>query len=178
MGKNVKADYTAEAWARYLDTISTRRKERRKNDPEYAQRMRDQQRESMQRRRADPAFIVRLNAKRQERKQASLEEHKARERVRGLARRGFSAALVGALREVQGGKCAVCRALLTSPADTCADHCHDSNKARGLLCPNCNLAEGFIKKTGLPAVEFGVQLQRYLDNPPAVVASAAMELAG
>lgn len=47
------------------------------------------------------------------------------------------------------------------------DHCHGSGIPRGLLCNNCNAAEGHIESTGLSPKEFGERLAAYLDNPPA-----------
>ncbi len=43
----------------------------------------------------------------------------------------------GMLQE-QGGLCVIC---LAAPA-THVDHCHDTNRVRGLLCFNCNAALG------------------------------------
>ena len=73
------------------------------------------------------------------------------------------------LMDKQGGACAVCRRDfdLSNPRLVHADHCHDTKKARGLLCQQCNHAEGQIKKTGLSPEEFGRRLSAYLSNPPA-----------
>lgn len=73
------------------------------------------------------------------------------------------------LMDKQGGACAVCRRDfdLSNPRLVHADHCHDTKKARGLLCQECNCSEGQIKKTGLPPEEFGRRLSAYLSNPPA-----------
>jgi Autographiviridae endonuclease VII len=37
--------------------------------------------------------------------------------------------------EQQGGKCKICDSLMPIP---CVDHCHETGKIRGLLCPRCN----------------------------------------
>jgi hypothetical protein len=42
----------------------------------------------------------------------------------------------------QGGLCAICR---RSPARRlCIDHCHATQRVRGLLCDNCNMALGLL----------------------------------
>lgn len=47
------------------------------------------------------------------------------------------------LFELQEGKCAICEKTLTTAAAT--DHCHKTNKIRGLLCNNCNTGLGMFK---------------------------------
>jgi len=42
--------------------------------------------------------------------------------------------------EKQGGKCAICLDPITDKDSM--DHCHNKNKARGILCTNCNVALG------------------------------------
>ena len=42
----------------------------------------------------------------------------------------------------QSGKCAICRKEFTQTP--CIDHCHETNKVRGLLCRWCNFGVGFI----------------------------------
>lgn len=80
----------------------------------------------------------------------------------------FTLELWETLLKMQGGKCAVCGAPLGDNTRLIhADHCHDSNLPRGLLCHACNLAEGLIRKTGLTPEEFGRRLSVYLGNPPA-----------
>lgn len=73
------------------------------------------------------------------------------------------------LMDKQGGACAVCRRDfdLSKPHLVHADHCHSTKKARGLLCQQCNHAEGQIKATGLGPEEFGRRMSAYLRNPPA-----------
>lgn len=86
----------------------------------------------------------------------------------GLRMRGFTLELWETLMRLQGNACAVCRRPF--PADLReihADHCHDEKRPRGLLCRNCNHAEGQISKTGLSPEEFGRRLSAYLGDPPA-----------
>lgn len=53
----------------------------------------------------------------------------------------------------QNCKCAICEKELNKnvsnkenkDADLCIDHCHTTNKVRGLLCRDCNFAIGLIK---------------------------------
>ncbi len=53
----------------------------------------------------------------------------------------------------QGGVCAICKQPETSVTKTGAlkplavDHCHTTNKVRGLLCNACNCMLGFAKDT-------------------------------
>ena len=57
------------------------------------------------------------------------------------------------LVEKQNCKCAICDKKLNKNitdsknkhADLCIDHCHTTNKVRGLLCRDCNLALGMFK---------------------------------
>ena len=39
----------------------------------------------------------------------------------------------------QGGKCSICKTGSPIPGFV-VDHCHRTDKVRGLLCPKCNLA--------------------------------------
>lgn len=46
------------------------------------------------------------------------------------------------------------------------DHDHETGKTRGILCQSCNIAEGYIKKTGLCPEEWGRRLIDYYEAPP------------
>lgn len=51
--------------------------------------------------------------------------------------------------EQQKGKCAICGSTDSKHnSDTfCVDHCHTTNKVRGLLCVNCNAGIGSLKES-------------------------------
>ena len=49
------------------------------------------------------------------------------------------------LKAKQGGKCAMCKTTFTRNQVACVDHCHDTGVIRGVLCRNCNRAEGKIR---------------------------------
>lgn len=94
----------------------------------------------------------------------ALERRKQKQRIRIS---GVTPEMFDELMQAQGGKCPVCERNLIPGATTHADHCHDTNRPRGLLCSVCNTVEGLIKKLGLTPEEFGRRLSNYLENPPA-----------
>jgi hypothetical protein len=52
------------------------------------------------------------------------------------------------LLNLQNKKCAICKSVKPggkSEIHFSVDHCHDSNKVRGLLCANCNRGIGSFK---------------------------------
>jgi hypothetical protein len=70
---------------------------------------------------------------------------------------GIDVAFYNYLYEKQGGKCAICK----KSFDTlCVDHCHTSNKVRGLLCNNCNSGIGYLEDN----VEYLASAISYLKN--------------
>lgn len=48
---------------------------------------------------------------------------------------------------VQGGVCAICKFPCTSGDKLSVDHCHRTNKVRGLLCRSCNLALAAVNES-------------------------------
>jgi hypothetical protein len=67
-------------------------------------------------------------------------------------RYGISTNTYDSMLESQGGVCAICKQPPTSDNSRAGqepklyvDHCHDTNKVRGLLCNHCNLAIGYAK---------------------------------
>lgn len=47
--------------------------------------------------------------------------------------------------ERQGGGCAICGIRHNHKRRFCIDHCHKTNKVRGLLCNGCNIGLGFYE---------------------------------
>lgn len=69
------------------------------------------------------------------------------------ARYGLDAAAMQALLASQNGRCAVCERILDSAKYV--DHCHETGRVRGVLCPACNSGIGLLGDT-LAAVERAV----------------------
>lgn len=74
---------------------------------------------------------------------------------------------INQLMAAQNGSCAICHRPFGPQIRVCADHCHDTNIPRGLLCLFCNTVEGMLKKLPVGPVEFAERLTRYLAQPPA-----------
>ena len=49
------------------------------------------------------------------------------------------------LIDQQNGQCAICGYFFKSEKHTHIDHCHTTNKIRGILCSYCNVALGLLK---------------------------------
>lgn len=64
-----------------------------------------------------------------------------------LRRTGFTLQLMDECMEMQDGKCAICFVeLKTLPRKQVhADHCHDSDQPRGVLCHHCNTGLGAFR---------------------------------
>jgi len=107
----------------------------------------------LERRRADPEYNARHLA--------AARAYRARNRDRINANRSQSRLIGGlitpaeyaALLAKQKGACAICKDLpeaRPAPGHTrrralCVDHCHQTNRVRGLLCHPCNVAPGLFK---------------------------------
>lgn len=71
----------------------------------------------------------------------------AEDRRRNLKRNyGLTVEQVDALWERQGRACAICSTDLPTVQDGHIDHCHETNKVRGLLCMMCNVGLGSFKE--------------------------------
>ena len=74
-----------------------------------------------------------------ERRQSILDKHLVK--TYGITREQYNEMLIK-----QDYLCAICgRHQSESPKGLHTDHCHDTNKVRGLLCSSCNLALGLMK---------------------------------
>lgn len=76
--------------------------------------------------------------------------HKAQRRAYCVARKyNLSIEQWDALYHAQGGCCALCSVDLSSlpSKDVHVDHCHTTNKVRGILCSGCNTSLGKLGDT-------------------------------
>lgn len=98
----------------------------------------------------------------------SSEKRKIRKRE---ARTGFSQELFDETIRIQGNRCPVCERLFDGKdVKPVADHCHDENKPRAVLCLICNSIEGFARKTGVPIYVIAKNLMVVKVHPPAELA--------
>jgi hypothetical protein len=81
----------------------------------------------------------------------NTEKHLARMRERSKERRyGITQKEFDQMLIRQNNKCKICSDNFKSFKDTHIDHCHNTNKVRGLLCNNCNMALGqFMDNTDI-----------------------------
>ena len=52
---------------------------------------------------------------------------------------------INLMKESQDEKCAICKKEFTKETSMCIDHCHQTNKIRGLLCRKCNFGLGLFE---------------------------------
>lgn len=87
------------------------------------------------------------NTCRNEAQRANRESHGYRSQIRYLYGLSYEAYL--GLLEKQKGVCVGCESPFYIEGDSlsipCVDHCHTTNKVRGILCKRCNLALGYVK---------------------------------
>ena len=71
----------------------------------------------------------------------------------------MSAEQFDTMLNAQGSKCAICKTelILTGKGQSAIDHCHKSNRVRGILCGSCNYKLGFIEKVGVGFVIAGCE---------------------
>lgn len=109
----------------------------------------------------DPSLLERSRQRDRKRPPKYFEAKRAREKARRLKypekvrmecktswlknTYGLTADDVDRMRLAQGGKCAVCGSGFDCPGVVmCIDHCHKTQKVRGLLCRKCNSALGLL----------------------------------
>lgn len=64
-------------------------------------------------------------------------------RTKHLKKYGLTPAEYDAMLDIQQGKCLTCG---RADVKLNVDHCHTTNKVRGLLCNGCNTALGLVKE--------------------------------
>ena len=62
-------------------------------------------------------------------------------RIKRKTRYGITDEIFQSMLAEQQGKCLICTEVMQAPA---VDHCHDSDKVRGLLCKKCNSGIGLL----------------------------------
>ena len=73
----------------------------------------------------------------------NTEKHLARMRERTKERRyGITQEQFGQMLLDQNNRCKICDNDFKNSKDTHIDHCHNTNRVRGLLCNSCNMALG------------------------------------
>ena len=85
-------------------------------------------------------------------------EVKARQKEQDLKRLyGLSKEEYNLMLLEQDNKCAICRKKLVKPN---VDHCHETNKVRGILCSSCNVGLGLLGDS----IEGLEKVIKYLNN--------------
>lgn len=82
---------------------------------------------------------------RRENRELVLENGRRSERRRKLKRYGLTEESYQQLLTKQGNVCGICGNDNNNGRDWHVDHCHNSNKVRGILCHHCNLLLGNAK---------------------------------
>lgn len=77
-------------------------------------------------------------------------------------RYGLSREQHEAMVETQGNRCLICDAPPKPGAHLYVDHCHDTGRVRGLLCPSCNTAVGVVEK----GADYLAKIGAYLTPDP------------
>lgn len=137
-------------YARNKEKVQAYRKQRKENNPEIAERLRRQSRESYHRvaklRRQDPEWKAQHAAAEKARrdkdpiKTATDNRRWRLGRVYGMSEKAFFDMLAE-----QGNACAICRRTDPGKKPWCVDHCHVRGHVRGILCSTCNLAIGYLR---------------------------------
>ena len=108
----------------------------------YYQRNKAKILEKQRQKYADPEFRAELLEKRREQHKARTPEEKWAKDI--YWKYGISAKEYWKIFEKQDGVCAICGKPPTKQK-LCVDHCHHTDKVRGLLCKACNAAIGQLQ---------------------------------
>lgn len=101
---------------------------------------------------------ARRNARLRAWRKANPDAAAAVDRRRRLrAKYGITEAEVAAMREAQGGRCAICE---VETERLVVDHCHTNGHVRGLLCQTCNTFLGWYEHKADTILAF----QAYLES--------------
>jgi hypothetical protein len=76
-------------------------------------------------------------------------------------RYGVSVEDVRAMRVAQNDRCAICVDPLPSGNQAHIDHDHDTGQVRGILCGDCNRAEGMLRGSPLRAERLAAYLRKH-----------------
>ena len=69
------------------------------------------------------------------------------------------------IRDDQAGMCGICKEFLSKETkEVMVDHCHETNRIRGLLCRRCNIGLGMFKDNVNILAE-AIQYLNKADNP-------------
>jgi hypothetical protein len=80
-------------------------------------------------------------------RERNLETAKQRSRNTEYRRKyGINLEQYDEMLKSQQGVCAICNKSCDTGMNLAVDHCHETNKVRGLLCKNCNTAIGLLKE--------------------------------
>src|SRR6516164_1523586 len=83
-------------------------------------------------------------------RRANPEEARAKDRRGNLRRYGLTPEQWEALFDSQGRACGICKRATPNGHGWHTDHCHSTNKVRGILCHDCNIAVGAYERVILP----------------------------
>ena len=90
-----------------------------------------------------------INARHKEYHQANKEKIKLRQKGNRLKKKyGITLKERKAMLKKQNNKCKICSLKFNEnnfKSKSCIDHCHTTNKIRGLLCRSCNVGLGHFK---------------------------------
>lgn len=87
------------------------------------------------------------------------------DRARQIKKYGITPDEYAAMLTSQGGVCAICANSETSEdyrgkrRELAIDHCHTTDKVRGLLCYTCNIGLGYFKDN-IEMMEMGIEYLR------------------